>query len=172
MRNLKLENAIASYDTSNKTGLQLPFALHFFDQIIYFIHKFAKIRGCSETVFGEITAPSVKITFNKCPVINYKLKLEINVATSIKNPLFNFSRTYHSKKVLVTDKIDCKVIGIEPHKERIRRNQNPQKPKTVPQVQIHRPPFCCSIIAFKFLLLNFSATYFMLLKFCHSVLNC
>ena len=42
----------------------------------------------------------VKITFNKCPVINYKLKSEINVATSIKYQLFTFSRTYHSKKVL------------------------------------------------------------------------
>ena len=85
----------------------------------------------------------VKITFNQCPLVTYKLNSEINVATSIKNPLFNFSRIYHSKRVLVTDRVDCKVIGIEPPKERIRRNQRNKFKQNRAHV---RPPLCQILI--------------------------
>ena len=49
----------------------------------------------------------VKITYNKCPVVTYKLKSEINVATSIKNQLFNFSRIYSQLARLNTARGSC-----------------------------------------------------------------
>ena len=65
---------------------------------------------------------SVKINFNKCPVVNFKLKSKINVTESIKNPNFNFTRTYHSKGVLKTDSINCKVLGVEKKSKRPTNN--------------------------------------------------
>ena len=55
---------------------------------------------------------SVKKKFNKCPVVHYKLKSKINVTESIKNPKFDFTRTYHSKGVLKTDSINWEVTGV------------------------------------------------------------
>ena len=37
---------------------------------------------------------TVKITFNKCPVVTFKLKSKINVTHGIKNQQPKFSRTY------------------------------------------------------------------------------
>ena len=46
--------------------------------------------------------------------MTYELNTEINVASEIKSQLFNFTRIYHSKGVLNTDTVECKVIGITP----------------------------------------------------------
>ena len=56
---------------------------------------------------------SVKISFNICPVVTFKLKSEINKSAKIINQEFNFTRIYHSKKELITDTIECKVVGIK-----------------------------------------------------------
>ena len=55
---------------------------------------------------------TLKIGFNKCPVINFKLKSKINVRKSIKNQQMNFTRTYHSKGEFKTDtfKVKCKQL--------------------------------------------------------------
>ena len=47
---------------------------------------------------------TVKLTFNKCPVITFKLKSKINLSQSIRNVNLGFSRTYHSKGKLTIDK--------------------------------------------------------------------
>ena len=48
---------------------------------------------------------TVKITFNKCPVVTFKLKSKINVTHGIQNLQPTFSRIYHTKGVLKTDTI-------------------------------------------------------------------
>ena len=54
----------------------------------------------------------MKINFNKCPVITYKLKSRVNVNLLVRNKLFTFTRIYHSKGELRTDTIECRAIGI------------------------------------------------------------
>ena len=57
---------------------------------------------------------SVKINFNKCPNVTFRLKSKINVRLSIKSSCFEFTRNYHSKGILKTDTIECKVAGLLP----------------------------------------------------------
>ena len=56
---------------------------------------------------------AVKISFNKCPVITFKLYSEIYLLQCIKTKHFYFERSYHSKGQVVTDKIECMVVGIK-----------------------------------------------------------
>ena len=92
-------------------------------------HKKIKNKKAKIKIFKDglgldpVLLSGVKLTFNKCPVVTYKLHSKINVATSIKNKLFNFTRTYHSKGKLKTDTIDCKILGIEPPRMSNRKTQ-------------------------------------------------
>ena len=71
---------------------------------------------------------TVKINFNKCPVVTFKLKSKINVPLSIKNQQFDFTRIYHSKGILKTDSINCKVMGITIQARRSFDNQASNNP--------------------------------------------
>ena len=69
----------------------------------------------------------VKLSYNKCPVVTFKLNSEINVIQSVKSSSFKFTRMYHSKGELVTDEIECKVIGMDPPEARRQRNERNER---------------------------------------------
>ena len=50
---------------------------------------------------------TVRITFNKCPMVTFKLKSKINITHNIMNQQPNFTRIYHTKGELKTDTITC-----------------------------------------------------------------
>ena len=78
---------------------------------------------------------TVKITFNKCPVVTFKLKSKINVTNGIKNLHPKFTRTYHSKGELKTDTITCNVLGIRQNVKRHTRSQIPRRIQEESQIK-------------------------------------
>ena len=78
---------------------------------------------------------TVKITFNKCPVVTFKLKSKINVTNGIKNLHPKFTRTYHSKGELKTDTITCNVLGIRQNVKRHTRSQIPGRIQEESQIK-------------------------------------
>ena len=67
---------------------------------------FIKGLGLSQSLLS-----SVKMTFNKHPSVHFKLKKGIDI-TTLPNPNFNIERKYHSAGTLITDVIQCKVMGM------------------------------------------------------------
>ena len=83
----------------------------------------------------------MKLSFNKCPVITFKLNSEIIVEQNIKSQYFTFTRQYHSKGELKKDTIDCKVIGIDQPKAKTNAtiqtvtNSNETLPETLIKIK-------------------------------------
>ena len=64
---------------------------------------------------------SIKISFNKCRVITYKLTEQMDMDSLSDTINFNLERAYHSGDEEKIDQIECKIIGI-------------RKPRTTPEL--------------------------------------
>ena len=69
----------------------------------------------------------VRINFNKCPVVTFKLKSKINITQKIRKQHISFTRTYHSKNELITDTITCKVLGVKQNENSPTNNRRSEE---------------------------------------------